>query len=117
MEKEAQNGEITSVSIHLDDDSDRELWRGAIQKYSATVVVGCQRLTLSLFAHNGAGWSKKPSKMVIPAGEDAGGCVSLLKGPTYVKYRHIYEGSVAEWLARQTRDLVVAGSIPNQAML
>ena len=25
--------------------------------------------------------------------------------------------SVAEWLARRTRDLVVAGSIPNQAML
>ena len=26
-------------------------------------------------------------------------------------------GRVAEWLARRTRDLVVAGSIPNQAML
>ena len=26
-------------------------------------------------------------------------------------------GSVVEWLARRTRDLVVAGSIPNQAML
>ena len=27
------------------------------------------------------------------------------------------QGSVAEWLARRTRDLEVAGSIPNQAML
>ena len=27
------------------------------------------------------------------------------------------QDSVAEWLACRTRDLVVAGSIPNQAML
>ena len=37
---------------------------------------------------------------------------------TFSKFwMQIYRGSVAEWLARRTRDLVVAGSIPNQAML
>ena len=37
----------------------------------------------------------------------------------YGKQRNITAkwGSVAEWLARRTRDLEVAGSIPDQAML
>ncbi|GFR58387.1 histone-lysine N-methyltransferase SETMAR [Elysia marginata] len=35
----------------------------------------------------------------------------------YLKIHHYIGGSVAEWLARRTRDLKVVGSIPDHAML
>ena len=44
---------------------------------------------------------------------------SILKitAKTTVSLSFVKTINVAEWLARRTRDLVVAGSIPNQAML
>ena len=73
MEKEAQNGIITTVSVHVGK-AGKPLWKGLNGHYSAAIELGCQKQKLRIFAHNEAGPSQVPSEILIPPAEAAGGC-------------------------------------------
>ncbi|RUS84247.1 hypothetical protein EGW08_007999 [Elysia chlorotica] len=64
----AQNGIITTVSIHSTK-TGPHLWEGPIDRYAARIVLGCEKYSLHLFAHNEAGSSQMPSEILIPPAE------------------------------------------------
>ncbi|GFR63592.1 hypothetical protein ElyMa_005486900 [Elysia marginata] len=55
--------------------------------------------------------------LVVEAMVRAATNVAIERFTLYFENQHTLGGSVAEWLARRTRDLEVVGSIPDLAML